>query len=162
MATSGALEAIAASLVSFDGLVGSLEGFLGGEGLTFFQNTPKLSLLLSWHHSGFCVHNSVTVPAGDGRALEALARHCLRPPVSLARLRWAPGSPFVQLLAGDDQPALYLPGQPRALRSPSPAFDDWRAPNGRRRAPIPRASEGGGRIGRVSGVSRVDWAGAGH
>ncbi len=34
----------------------------------------------------------MTVPAGDGRALEALARYCLRNPVSLARLRWTPGS----------------------------------------------------------------------
>jgi len=34
----------------------------------------------------------VTVPAGDGGALEALARYCLRNPVSLARLRWALGS----------------------------------------------------------------------
>ena len=40
--TSGALEAIAASLVYLDGLVRSLEGFLGGAGLTFFQNTQKL------------------------------------------------------------------------------------------------------------------------
>jgi hypothetical protein len=38
------------------------------------------------------VHNFVTVPAGDGRALEALARYCLRNPVSLARLRWVTGS----------------------------------------------------------------------
>ena len=35
-----------------------------------------IRLLLSWHHSGFSVHNAVTVPAGDGRALEALARYC--------------------------------------------------------------------------------------
>jgi hypothetical protein len=34
----------------------------------------------------------VTVPAGVGRALEALARYCLRNPVSLARLRWVTGS----------------------------------------------------------------------
>jgi hypothetical protein len=33
---------------------------------------------------------------------------CLRSPVSLARLRWLAGSPFVQLLPGDDQPALSL------------------------------------------------------
>ena len=38
----------------------------------------RTRLLLSWHHSGFSVHNSVTVPAGDGRALEALARYCLQ------------------------------------------------------------------------------------
>ncbi len=41
----------------------------------------------------------MTVPAGDGRALEALARYCLRNPVSLTRLRWDPGS----------QTATYLP-----------------------------------------------------
>jgi hypothetical protein len=52
----------------------------------------RTRLLLSWHHSGFSVHNFVTVPAGDGRALEALARYCLRNPVSLARLRWEPVS----------------------------------------------------------------------
>ena len=34
----------------------------------------------------------MTVPAGDGRALEALAHYCLRNPVSLARLRWVTGS----------------------------------------------------------------------
>ena len=52
----------------------------------------RTRLLLSWTHSGFSVHNTVTVPAGDGRALEALARYCLRSPVSLTRLRWEPGS----------------------------------------------------------------------
>ena len=52
----------------------------------------RTRLLLSWPHSGFSVHNFVTVPAGDGRALEALARYCLRNPVSLARLRWVTGS----------------------------------------------------------------------
>ena len=52
----------------------------------------RTRLLLSWPHSGFSVHNFVTVPAGDGRALEALAHYCLRNPVSLARLRWVTGS----------------------------------------------------------------------
>jgi len=46
----------------------------------------RTRLLLSWNHSGFSVHNSVTVPAGDSRALEALARYCLRNPVSLLAL----------------------------------------------------------------------------
>src|ERR1035437_4471213 len=55
-------------------------------------NEDRTRLLLSWPHSGFSVHNFVTVPAGDGRALEALARYCLRNPVSLARLRWVTGS----------------------------------------------------------------------
>ena len=59
----------------------------------------RTRLLLSWRHSGFSVHNSVTVPAGDGRTLEALARYCLRSPVSLTRLRRDPGS----------QTATYLP-----------------------------------------------------
>lgn len=61
----------------------------------------RTRLLLSWHHSGFSVHNSVTVPAGDGRALEALARYCLRSPVSLARLRWTPGSETATYLPRD-------------------------------------------------------------
>jgi hypothetical protein len=30
--------------------------------------------------------NQVTVPPGDGRAIEALAQYCLRTPVSLTRL----------------------------------------------------------------------------
>jgi hypothetical protein len=59
----------------------------------------RTRLLLSWHHSGSSAHNSATVPAGDGRALEALVRYCLQSPVSLARLRWDPGS----------QTATYLP-----------------------------------------------------
>ena len=61
----------------------------------------RTRLLLSWHHSGFSVHNTVTVPAGDGRALEALARYCLRNPVSLARLRWVPGSETATYLPRD-------------------------------------------------------------
>lgn len=61
----------------------------------------RTCLLLSWRHSGFSVHNTVIVPAGDGRALEALARYCLRNPVSLARLRWTPGSETVTYLPRD-------------------------------------------------------------
>jgi hypothetical protein len=51
----------------------------------------RTRLLLSWHHSGFSVHNLVIVPAGDGGALEALARYCLRHPVQfpLRPYRWA-------------------------------------------------------------------------
>jgi Putative transposase len=46
----------------------------------------------------------LTVAAGDGRTLEALARYCLRNPVSLARLRWVPGSETATYLprAGHD------------------------------------------------------------
>ncbi len=61
----------------------------------------RTRLLLSWRNSGFSVHNSVTVPAGDGRALEALARHCLRNPVSLACLRFTPGSETASYLPRD-------------------------------------------------------------
>jgi hypothetical protein len=61
----------------------------------------RTRLLLSWRHSGFSVHNSVTVPAGDGRGLEALARYCLRNPVSLTRLRFAPGAPTATYLPRD-------------------------------------------------------------
>ena len=57
----------------------------------------RTRLLLFRDHSGFSVHNAVTVPAGDGRALEALARTCLRNPVSLARLSFTPGSPLRRL-----------------------------------------------------------------
>jgi hypothetical protein len=51
----------------------------------------RTKLLLSWPHSGFSVHNSVTRPAGDYHALEALARYCGCNPVSLDRLRFTPG-----------------------------------------------------------------------
>ena len=51
----------------------------------------RTRLLLSWQHSGFSVPDLVTVPAGNGRALEALARYCMRNPVSLARLSSLPG-----------------------------------------------------------------------
>jgi hypothetical protein len=68
----------------------------------------RTRLLLSWPHSGFSVHNSVTVPVGDGRALEALARYCLRSPVSLGRLRFTLGSRTLELAARDDQPAQTL------------------------------------------------------
>jgi len=33
----------------------------------------RVRLLLSWRHTGFSVRNQVTVPRGDGRAIEALA-----------------------------------------------------------------------------------------
>jgi hypothetical protein len=39
-------------------------------------------------HSRFLVHNTVTVPPGDGKVLERLARYVLRAPVSLKRCSW--------------------------------------------------------------------------
>ena len=47
----------------------------------------RIRLLLSWRHSGFSVHTSVTVPPDDRDGLERLARYLLRAPVSLERLR---------------------------------------------------------------------------
>ncbi len=64
----------------------------------------RIQLLLSWRHSGFSVHNSVTVMQGDDRAFEALARYCMRNPVSLSRLSFSPGEKSVTYLpkAGHD------------------------------------------------------------
>jgi len=58
--------------------------FLQAEGLL---SQGRTRLLLSWRHSGFSVHTSVTVPPDDRDGLERLARYLLRPPVSLERLR---------------------------------------------------------------------------
>jgi hypothetical protein len=58
--------------------------FLQGEGLLSEERTR---LLLSWRHSGFSVHTSVTVQPDDRDGIERLARCLLRPPVSLDRLR---------------------------------------------------------------------------
>ncbi len=52
----------------------------------------RVELLSSWRHSGFSVHNTVLVAPGDHKAVEALIRYMMRPPVSLARLRLLPGS----------------------------------------------------------------------
>jgi hypothetical protein len=57
--------------------------FLQAEGLLSEERTR---LLLSWRHSGFSVHTSVTVPPDDRDGLERLARYLLRAPVSLERL----------------------------------------------------------------------------
>ncbi|HNX51056.1 MAG TPA: transposase [Thermoanaerobaculaceae bacterium] len=57
---------------------------LQGEGLLSAERTR---LLLSWRHSGFSVHTSVTVPPDDPDGRERLARYLLWAPVSLDRLR---------------------------------------------------------------------------
>ena len=57
--------------------------FLHAEDLLSEERTR---LLLSWRHSGFSVHNRVTVPPDDRDGLERLARYLLRAPVSLGRL----------------------------------------------------------------------------
>lgn len=51
--------------------------------------------LLSWRHSGFSAHASTAVPAGDREALERVACYLLKPPISLGRLLYEPGSPTV-------------------------------------------------------------------
>jgi hypothetical protein len=55
------------------------EGLLGEE---------RTRLLLSWRHTGFSVHNRVTVEPEDQAAVERLARYIMRPPISLERMSW--------------------------------------------------------------------------
>jgi hypothetical protein len=45
--------------------------FLRADGLL---SQERMELLLSWRHSGFSVHNTVTVAPDDGEGLERLAR----------------------------------------------------------------------------------------
>ncbi len=52
----------------------------------------RIDLLHSWRRSGFSVHNRVLVHPRDGREFEALVRYMMRPPVSLSRLSFTPGS----------------------------------------------------------------------
>jgi hypothetical protein len=54
--------------------------FLRADGLL---SMGRIELLLSWRHSGFSVHNTVTVAPDDGEGLERLARYLLRAAVSL-------------------------------------------------------------------------------
>ena len=64
--------------------------FLKAEGLL---SEEREQLLLSWEHAtGFSVDSSVKVEPEDGPGLERLARYLLRPPVSLERMHWDPGS----------------------------------------------------------------------
>jgi len=47
----------------------------------------------SWEHSGgFSADGSVMIPAGDSEALERVTAYILRPPLSLSRLTYVPGS----------------------------------------------------------------------
>ncbi len=55
--------------------------FLKAEGLLTEQ---RIELLDSWQHSGFSVHNSVTLQPESHDEVERLARDLLHPPVSLA------------------------------------------------------------------------------
>jgi len=60
----------------------------------------RVRVLLWWRHTGFSVHNQVTVAPGGGRAVETLARYCLRTPVSLTRLSLRAGESTVEYRAG--------------------------------------------------------------
>ena len=59
-----------------------------------------------WNHLGFSIHNRVYVRAEDSRGLEALVRYMMRPPVSLSRLSFTPGSHEVVYArkGGHDEP----------------------------------------------------------
>jgi hypothetical protein len=45
------------------------------------------------HHGGFSADASVNVSAGNTESLERVAAYIFRPPLSLARLTYEPGSP---------------------------------------------------------------------
>ena len=85
------------------GMVAVVQTF--GDQLNIHPHVHALVTRGGWTGSGEWVPvpyvSSVTVPAGDGRALGALARYCLRNPVSLARLRWTPGSETATYLPRD-------------------------------------------------------------
>lgn len=59
---------------------------LRNEGLL---SEERIELLLSWHNSGFSVHNTVRVAAGDTAGIERLGRYLLRSPVAVERPRAA-------------------------------------------------------------------------
>ncbi|HUP49498.1 MAG TPA: transposase [Thermoanaerobaculia bacterium] len=50
----------------------------------------RMALLLSWKHTGFSVHNSVSVQPEDAGATERLVRYLMRAPVSQERLETRP------------------------------------------------------------------------
>ena len=55
----------------------------------------RIDLLLSWHHSGFSVHNHTTVYPSDTEGLHRLACYLMRSPVNLSRLRYHPDSKLI-------------------------------------------------------------------
>jgi hypothetical protein len=57
-------------------------------------NAELAGRISTWgHHGGFSADASVIVPAGNTESLERVAAYILRPPLSLARLTYEPGSP---------------------------------------------------------------------
>ena len=54
--------------------------------------TPeRVSLLLSWRHSGFNVDGSVRVRASDAKGRENISRYLIRAPFSVRKITWSPG-----------------------------------------------------------------------
>ncbi|MBW2405258.1 MAG: transposase [Deltaproteobacteria bacterium] len=69
----------------------------------------RSELLLSWRHTGFSVHNRVTVEPEDQPAVERLARYIMRPPISLDRMSWdGEGEIRYRRKGGHEDPALHL------------------------------------------------------
>jgi hypothetical protein len=64
----------------------------------------RIALLLSWKHTGFSVHNAVTIEPEDAGATERLVRYLMRAPVSQQRLEIDPdhGEVRLQPKAGAD------------------------------------------------------------
>jgi len=79
--------------------------------LTLLRNTglideERIALLLSWKHTGFSVHNSVSVQPEDAGATERLVRYIMRAPVSQERMELDPDLAQVRLrpkAAADDE-----------------------------------------------------------
>ncbi len=79
---------------------------LQDEGLLSEERTE---LQLSWHHTGFSVNNRVYVEPEDQTAVERLARHIMRPPISLDRMSWdGEGEVRYRRKGGHEDPALHL------------------------------------------------------
>jgi hypothetical protein len=68
-------------------------------------NEKRIELLLSWRHSGFAVRGETHVGPTDRKAVETVARHMLRCPVSLARLAWREGAATVAYKGPPDEAA---------------------------------------------------------
>ena len=87
--------------------------FLMDEGLL---SEDRAKLLLRWRHSGFSVHNAVTVAPDDPDGMEKLARYLVRPPVSLGRLELVDGGERATYRVGIGQAGVRRPGGGRELR----------------------------------------------
>lgn len=94
----------------------------------------RIEMLLSWRHSGFSVHNTVRVAAGDTAGIERLGRYLLRSPVAVERLQRDPDTgevlyqPIATAWARDGPgravrarrvPRTTAPARPRAPAAPA-------------------------------------------